>query len=146
MAVRWILCPVVTILSGNGPYRAPKIALLEDLGKPVLTTIDEESGLPLVARREFGRSNVIGELDWCICFLRGIDFASLEADPDIVTLADGPLDQPIGPRFAQVQQIMLAKGVDPSGLTEKTPAFEFIVKLGQRIKADFVDTRGTWVG
>ena len=154
MGTRWVLCPVVTIQTDNGIYRAPKVALFVDPGKPPRSDVDEETGLAVSHGRGYNRSSVIGAFDWCVCYVRGSDWTPLDQDAEIVTLVqDGePLDaspKSLGwtaQRLDQLKQTIDAKRGNVQALAQSSPLYEFIVALGQRIRPDFVTTRGTWVG
>src|SRR3990167_736331 len=161
MPSRWVLCPVVMIqpvdavgTPTGSSYRAPKFRLYQDPGKPLLSGIDEESGVPFSHRKSYTHSSVIDTPTVCVSMVRGVDFSPLDADADIVTLADDdiPLDRTLRSagwtqsRFTKILTRLRQLGGDETDLTLDSPLFRLIVRLGQRIRTDFNNTRGTFVG
>ena len=109
------------------------------------------------AYKTYGHSSAIETLDWCLCFVRGVDMSGLDADPEIIDvletdyedidgfLAATPNDLNWSPgKLNRVKNRLESKGVDFTGLTKDDPLWMWIQRAGEYVTPGFTP-KGTWV-
>ena len=157
--IRWVISPV--IIDGN--TRRAKVFTLPDLGRPPVTGLDGE-GFPITAQPTYIGSAAIsdgaaGQVKvWCLCFVRGVDPASMNADPTIVNVLERDYDDAVEtllnktpraegwkqPKLTTLKSKLSAKGVVVADITLDTPFWEILQRLGRVVNFAF-RPKGTWV-
>lgn len=162
MPSRWVDCPVM-----NDPdARRAKVGHFRDPGTPETLrtapeTGDTDTDTFVLLRNRYRYAACIssgrpGEVnDRCLVFVRGEDFAPLDADPEIINVLEQDLtpnmlaDSPTrlgwdAARIARLRQRLVDRGVDVRGLTSDRPLWEHLQRLGRRVNPSFTP-RGTFV-
>lgn len=151
--LRWVICPVdveefrigdpVFDRDGNFKGNAKQDRRYE---RSRILTLRRSQGLKIgySAWRKDG-------FDWCVCLVRTIDAPGEQAlsdDPEIIDLfeegyedEDGFLAQRLSRlrpprRVDRFKQLLSEKGVDSSGLTDDSPLWEWLERLGDLFDDD----------
>jgi len=158
---RWVISPVIAeIMSDGRTHRFPKLAEKEDLGRPRTISLDDPiPGESRLIIPRFGWSAAIsdgqpGQInDWCLCFVRGVDFSAIDTDIGISTLLElvpGLLDKTPdlenwpNRQFGQFRGKLVAKGVATSEVRRDRPLGQMLQVLGRIVQSQF-SPRGTFV-
>ena len=143
---RWIINPVVTV---DG-MRMPKVVTIEDPGTPLRDYVDD-FGVPFQKRNVYDHSSAIGESEWALSFVRGVDFSAIDTDPECIILTGDDqnlsLNQDMLPieRRLQLKTEMTNRGIDFSDLPENAPIWRWLERVGKKVMPEF-QPKGTWVG
>lgn len=142
MPIRWVINPVIETIVDGTTYRKAKVASLLDAGR--------------VGKYYRCVSHIYDGATWCLTFVRGANFLTLDADPEVINLlerdyedADDVLSKTprqLGFPGAKLQRIrarLEAKGVDTTGLTVDSTLAEILERLGNKIQAG-CNPRGLW--
>jgi len=158
--IRWVICPVIQDV--GGVFR-PKVALLTDTGRPTYQDFDDPS---ITRTRSYSYSAVYGSVpptvgDWCLAFVRGVNLASLDADPDVVDVLeddyeDATADDVLGrtpadrgwsrSKINRIERRFRGQGVDSNQLGEDKMIREWLVSLGKLRDLRFNNPRAVWTG
>lgn len=109
------------------------------------------------AYKTYGHSSAIGTLDWCLCFVRGVDMTALDADLEIDDVLEHDYED-IDDYLAETPNTLSwsdnkmdsfkgnfeVKGVDYSGLTKNDQLWAWLQRSGEYVMAGFTP-KGTWV-
>ena len=170
MALRWIICPVVTsaFVPGYGISRHPRVVELVDAGLLPVPGVDDE-GLPTLLPKTYAFSAAISDgqagqvNDWCLCLVRYVDPFSLNtealATPTTFLnvlerdyedaeafLARSPVQENwSNQRINRLRNLVNQRGASVSGLTGASAFWEWLARLGSIVRPGF-EPRGTWVG
>lgn len=106
MSIRWVINPVVIIENLDDDTGKPNGLMYR--GAKVATLIDPATG------RYYAESSAIGDDNWCVSRVRGIDFSPIDADIEMKTLleyvdADGVLDKTLKQAGMNVIEVSDAK-------------------------------------
>ena len=146
--IRWVACPIIqdhTWLDDEGftvgPLNVPKVALYTDPG----------------TGRQYGRSSVIGNENWCLVFVRGTDFTPLDGDSEIIDILEEDYEDldmllaetanTLGWSQGKFQSTInkVKQLVDTSSWTMDTPFYIIIGDIGRTVNPDYPGPYGTWV-
>ena len=165
MPARWVICPVIEIIINPGDT-----IIDDETGEPVIVEERFHTRTPLVSkltdpstgkRYAFSAGISDGQLgqenDWCICFVRGLDFSVLLADSRITDLlgedlidgenllAESPISRGWNPgRRNRLRKVLRDKNVDDVPLQDTDPLFMWVEKLGKKVNPTFTP-RGTFL-
>lgn len=142
MPARYVICPVITTIDDEGePHSRPKVMMIADPGRPLLTnpnTGEIISHYVFAAIIGVSAGGQVGSE--CLCLVAGHDMSALDADPEIVTLFEGPdrplpqvrglLDQTPGeilttPQRKKLERMLKNKGLDITDLTRNDPCWKW---------------------
>ena len=149
MPARLVINPVIL----DGGARKPKVSVMEDPGRAAKTGIDEQ-GQPFSTQPTYCHSSAISDgqagqrNDLCLSLVVGIDFAPLDADPEVTTLFEMP-DRPgytlrtylekrpseaglSKAKIDRLRQRIGAVGVASLDLPDDAPLYEWANRLASR--------------
>ncbi len=160
MPARYILCPVVETIIDGSKNRCPKVMLMHDPGRPLITEPDSgriSSGYVFSAVISDG-NGVPGKDDsQCLCLVGGHDMSALDADPEIITLFEVPdvrldavrdvLDKTPNEVLTKSERdrlddLLTDKGLDTRDLNKHSQCWEWASRYCERIVGGPIDIRG----
>lgn len=152
MAASWVLGPIITFRG----VRMPKVGHIEDRGHPirewnVYDPISGEVTGTEMRRKYLDYSSAIGELDWCLTRVSGVNLSNLSLDPSLLILvSEGErLDStPLSLGWSaakrnKFKQALADKGVPIAEVKDGSMLWQTLDILGQKVVAGF-KTAGTW--